>query len=286
MPAAASPNRTKPARETPGVKVRSLVGRVFGRKPAEPDATSFDIEHEGITHQVRLKRVATARRYTLRVRMARGDVVLTMPLRGSTKAAHDFARRHAAWVARRMGQMHQPVAFVPGALVPFAGVLHRLTASPGLRRRAWIEGGDAEPRLCVSGPASAFADSVDRFLRGEARRALTEAVTRHAARVDRRVTGLTLRDTKSRWGSCTARGRLNFSWRLILAPPGVLDYLAAHEVAHLVHMNHSDRFWALARELAPQIDEAEAWLKQHGAKLHHYGAPAGSVTPADRSDQS
>ncbi|MDX7950682.1 M48 family metallopeptidase, partial [Lichenihabitans sp. Uapishka_5] len=115
----------------------------------------------------------------------------------------------------------------------------------------------------------------------EARRALVEATDRHAARVKRPVAGLTLRDTRSRWGSCTARGRLNFSWRLILAPPGVLDYLAAHEVAHLVHMNHSDRFWALARELAPQIDEAEAWLRQHGAKLHHYGAPAVPLKPAD-----
>lgn len=269
-----------------GAKARNLVNRVLGRKTVEAGDSSFDIEHEGVTHRVRLKRVAAARRYTLRVRMARGDVVLTMPLRGSTQAAHDFARRHAAWVARRMGQMHQPVAFVPGALVPFAGVPHRLVASPGLRRRAWAEGEGEEARLCVSGPANAFSESVDRFLRGEARRALTEAVARHAARVDRRVAGLTLRDTKSRWGSCTARGRLNFSWRLILAPSGVLDYLAAHEVAHLVHMNHSDRFWALARELAPQIDEAEAWLKQHGAKLHHYGAPAGSVTPADRSARS
>ena len=260
-----------------------LIARVFGRKAMEPADSSFEIEHEGVIHQVRLKRVAAARRYTLRVRMARGDVVLTMPLRGSTKAAHDFARRHAAWVARRVGQLHRPVAFVPGALVPFGGEPHRLAAVPGLRRRAWADPAGGEPRLCVSGPASAFADTLDRFLRAEARRALNAAVTRHAARVNRRVAGLTLRDTKSRWGSCTARGRLNFSWRLILAPPGVLDYLAAHEVAHLVHMNHSDAFWRLTRELAPQIDEAEAWLKSHGAKLHHYGATREDLTPDGRS---
>lgn len=269
----------------PVSRARSLVGRVLGRKP-EPAETSFEIEHEGVRHRIQLKRVATARRYTLRVRMARGDVVLTMPLRGSAEAARDFARRHAPWVARRVGQLHRPVAFMPGALVPFAGVPHRLVAGPGLRRRAWIGAADASdgvPRLCVSGPASAFADQVGRFLREEARRALSGAVARHAATVGRPVTGLTLRDTKSRWGSCTARGRLNFSWRLILAPPGVLDYLAAHEVAHLVHMNHSDRFWALARELAPQIDAAEAWLKRHGPELHHYGAPARAVTPDRRS---
>ncbi len=271
-------------------KARSLVTRILGRNPvAKAAETSFEIEHDGVRHRIHLKRVATARRYTLRVRMARGDVVLTMPLRGSSQAARDFALRHAEWVARRVGQLQKPVAFAPGAVIPFRGMPHRLVVSPGLRRRAWIAPGEAdgtEPRLCVSGPASAFADSVSRFLREEARRALVEAAERYATRVDRRVAAVTLRDTKSRWGSCTARGRLNFSWRLILAPPGVLDYLAAHEVAHLVHMNHSDHFWRLTRELAPQIEEAEAWLRKNGAKLHHYGAPAGTITPDCVSDGS
>jgi predicted metal-dependent hydrolase len=269
-----------------GATARSLVRRVLGRTARPAQDASFEIEHEGVRHVIRLKRVAAARRYTLRVRMARGDIVLTMPLRASAEAARDFARRHAAWVARRVGQLHQPVAFAPGALVPFRGVPHRLVAAPGVRRRAWAEtAAPTGPEAClhVSGPPSAFAETLHHFLREEARRALTEAAERHAARAGRRIAGLTLRDTKSRWGSCTAQGRLNFSWRLILAPPGVLDYLAAHEVAHLVHMNHSDRFWALARELAPQIDEAEAWLKQNGARLHHYGVPAGGVTPDGRS---
>lgn len=84
--------------------------------------------------------------------------------------------------------------------------------------------------------------------------------------------GITLRDTRSRWGSCTARGTLNFSWRLILAPSFVLDYLAAHEVAHLVHLDHSPAFWAVVRRLFSDIETAEAWLKQHGASLHRYGA--------------
>jgi predicted metal-dependent hydrolase len=83
---------------------------------------------------------------------------------------------------------------------------------------------------------------------------------------------ITIRDQRSRWGSCSASGGLNFSWRLIMAPPHVLDYLAAHEVAHLVHMNHSDEFWALTRSLSGDTDKAEAWLKAHGASLHRYGA--------------
>ena len=85
---------------------------------------------------------------------------------------------------------------------------------------------------------------------------------------------ISLRDTSSRWGSCSSTGALNFSWRLILAPPDVLDYLAAHEVAHIVHMNHSPMFWKLARRLYPDTDRAEAWLRAHGADLHRFGAEA------------
>ena len=92
-----------------------------------------------------------------------------------------------------------------------------------------------------------------------------------------RAESVTLRDTTSRWGSCTAQGALNFSWRLIMAPPFVLDYLAAHEVAHLVHHDHSARFWTLTRRLAPETDRAEAWLRAQGASLHRYGADAGSA---------
>jgi predicted metal-dependent hydrolase len=138
-------------------------------------------------------------------------------------------------------------------------------------------GDEAAKLLCVSGPVSGFTQSIRHFLREEARRDLSEAATRYARQVRRSVRSITLRDTKSRWGSCTARGALNFSWRLIFAPPLVLDYLAAHEVAHLVHMNHSEAFWSLTHKLAPHSDEAECWLKAHGASLHYYDD--GAVTP-------
>jgi predicted metal-dependent hydrolase len=111
------------------------------------------------------------------------------------------------------------------------------------------------------------------FLRREARRDLEAAVTRHAAAVGRKVQGLALRDTRSRWGSCSGRGTLSFSWRLIMAPSHVLDYLAAHECAHLVHMDHSAAFWSVVERLMPDMARAEAWLKAHGPSLHRYGAP-------------
>jgi hypothetical protein len=131
---------------------------------------------------------------------------------------------------------------------------------------------DGRHALHVAGDARHVHRRVMDFLKREARKRLEDAVRRHCAKIDVKARDVTLRDTTSRWGSCSATGGLNFSWRLIMAPPHVLDYLAAHEVAHLIHMNHSDEFWALTRKLSNETDSAEAWLKAHGASLHRYGA--------------
>ena len=250
--------------------------RVFGRpKPPPPraPAVSIEVEHEGVRHRVAVKRVATARRFTLRVRAARRDVVLTMPPHSSAKAAGVFAQRNAEWIASRLQSLAPAIAFTPGTDIPYQGEVHRLVHRPGLRRHVTVEAdGGGGPALCVSGPAGQFETIVAGFLRREAAAHLGRAVERLARTVDRPVGAVRIRDTRSRWGSCSQAGTLNFSWRLILAPPFVLEYLAAHEVAHLVHMNHSDAFWQVTRALAPQTDEAEAWLKAHGAGLHRYGA--------------
>jgi predicted metal-dependent hydrolase len=97
---------------------------------------------------------------------------------------------------------------------------------------------------------------------------LVQASDHYAAKIGRRVTRVTLRDTRSRWGSCTAEGALMYSWRLIMAPPEVLRYVAAHEVAHLVEMNHSNRFWAVVEGLYPGWQTQRAWLRSHGGALH------------------
>lgn len=232
----------------------------------------IEVEHDGTVYRVAVKRVATARRFTLRVRAARHDVVLTMPAQGSFAAARLFATRQAEWIAHRIVGLAPAIAFAPGIDVPLRGRLHRTVRRPGLRRVVRVEETAEGPLLNVEGPAGQFAATLETFLRSEARADLSAAVARHATAARATVRGLTLRDTRSRWGSCTARGALSFSWRLILAPPEVLDYLAAHEVAHLVHLNHSAAFWDLVRRLFPAIEDAEAWLKQHGAALHRYGA--------------
>lgn len=238
------------------------------------DVAFFDVSHEGTTHRVQIKRVATARRFTLRVRAATRDVVLTMPPRGSVQRARLFVDKQAGWIAQRVARLPAASPFGPGVHVPIRGLAHAIAHRPLARGTVWVEHApnDAAPLLCVSGAAPFVARRVKDWLMREARADLEAAVERHARTLGVAPRRVTLRDTRTRWGSCSAAGALNFSWRLIMAPPHVLHYLAAHEVAHLRHMNHSAAFWSVVATLDPVYEAAEAWLKRHGAGLMHYGA--------------
>jgi predicted metal-dependent hydrolase len=245
--------------------------------PRKRETLHLDVCHGGDNYKVALKRVAGARRFTLRVRSATRDVVLTMPVRGSLSSAREFVERHAAWIGARLNRLPRPVPFETGAVIPLRGVNHVIHHRPDLRGNIWIEAGvavslEAENALCVACEAPHLSRRVLDYFRKEARRDLEASVKRHTLAIGVAARRVTVRDTVSRWGSCSASGALNFSWRLILAPPFVLDYLAAHEVAHLIHLNHSPLFWALTNKLAPETDRAEAWLKAHGASLHRFGS--------------
>ncbi|MEH3117541.1 MAG: SprT family zinc-dependent metalloprotease [Methylorubrum populi] len=233
-----------------------------------PDPDHIEIAHEGRTFRVAVLRRPTARRLTLRVSNATGAVVLTLPTRSSLATAQKFAQSHGGWIAGRLAKLPERVPFTAGSVVPLRGVPHRIVPREG---RGTAEADPASATLAVPGETTHMPRRVREFLMREARRDLSQAVAVYAARLGQRPARVTLRDTRSRWGSCTARGELNFSWRLILAPPVVLDYLVAHEMAHLREMNHSPRFWALANDLCPNVDEAERWLKRHGSTLHRYG---------------
>ena len=251
--------------------------RLFRRVATPSDPMQLQVSHAGDSYKIALKRVAGATRFTIRVRSATRDVVLTMPVRGSLTAARDFAERHAAWIGARMRRLPQPVPFDPDEMIPFEGVPHRVLHQPLARGTVWVGmTSDSKPAICVAGDARHVQRRVSDFLKREARKRLEDAVRLYCAKINVKARDVTLRDTTSRWGSCSATGGLNFSWRLIMAPPHVLDYLAAHEVAHLVHMNHSDEFWALTHKLSKDTDSAEAWLKAHGASLHRYGARGAS----------
>lgn len=256
--------------------IRTPASRVMSARSAPKLTVSqpgfVEVAYGGRSFRIAVKRVGQARRFTLKVRAATLDAVITMPARGSMRAARDFATRHAEWVGDRLDRLPRKVPFEVGSTVPLRGVEATVVRRPSLRAAAWIEGdGGPRPLICVSGTPDQQRARVLDLLRREARRDFEAAVDRHAAAVGKSVASVNLRDTRSRWGSCTARGALNFSWRLVMAPPFVLDYLAAHEVAHLVHMDHSPAYWAVAGRLAPDLAAAEAWLKANGAGLHRFG---------------
>jgi predicted metal-dependent hydrolase len=239
------------------------------RRP--PDPQLIEIAFDGATYPVELKRHVRARRYTLRIRAADRTVLLTMPLRGSVKEAKSFAERNGGWIAARLKRLPQPIPFAEGLELPLRGVPHRVVHR-SMRGTVWTQAGDDMPLLCVAGGRAHLPRRLRDFLKREARRDLEAASRRYAAQLGVTVRRVAVRDQVSRWGSCTAAGVLSYSWRLILAPPYVLDYLAAHEVAHLVEMNHSRRFWRVVANICPDWQRAKGWLTAHGNALHRYGA--------------
>ena len=241
------------------------------RRTPEPQA--IDVRFDQAVYRVRLRRHAQARRYTLRVQAATREVVLTMPMRGSLRDAKAFAEKHGGWIAARLGRLPQPAPFAPGEMIPLRGEPHRIEHRPGRRGTVWREAGeDGTLLLCAAGDLPHLARRIGDFLKREAGRDLEAASRKYLAEFGVTARRITVRDPSSRWGSCSTNGVLSYSWRLILAPPYVLDYLAAHEVAHLVEMNHSPRFWRTVLRMCPDTRRAKAWLDANGAGLHRYGA--------------
>lgn len=235
-------------------------------------APRITLEHGGRKVSVAVQHSTRARRYTLRLRASERDAVLTVPKRGTLAEATAFAERHAAWLLARLDRLPQPVPFIDGAIIPLHGVEHRIEHRPQARGTVWCEtGADGTPLLVVAGGAEHMRRRLHDHLVKIARAELTASSQRHAAAIGRRISHITIRDTRSRWGSCSASARLSFSWRIVMAPPAVIDYLAAHEVAHLVHLDHSRRFWTLVAKLCPAHKIARAWLKANGSHLHRYG---------------
>jgi predicted metal-dependent hydrolase len=241
------------------------------RRTSEPSAIS--VAFDGEIHLVQLRRHRQARRYTLRIRSASREVVLTMPPRGSLKEARAFAQKHGAWIAARLRRLPEPAPFTHGTVVPLRGIDHRIVHCPEKRGTVWIETIGVERNLCVAGAAPHVARRIHDFLKREAKRELEMASKQAAVQLGVSIKRVSVRDQSSRWGSCSTTGVLSYSWRLILAPPFVLDYLAAHEVAHTIEMNHSRRFWRLVEGICPHVGRAKTWLEAYGADLHRYGLP-------------
>jgi hypothetical protein len=235
------------------------------RTASPPRALPASVTVDGLS--VRVRPAARARRVTLRVDGRSGEAVLVSPPEVPAADLERFVARHRDWLAARLAALPARVAFADGAEVPFLGEPHRVRHDPRARRPVAREAGEFR----VGGAAEHLARRLADYLASEARRELSARTAECAGRLGARVRHVGVRDTRSRWGSCSAQGSLNFSWRLVLAPEFVVDYVVAHEVAHLREMNHSKRFWALVADLTPHAPEAKAWLKRHGARLHLYG---------------
>jgi predicted metal-dependent hydrolase len=250
------------------------------RRPSEPQ--TIQIVFDQAIYPVRIRRHRQARRYTLRIHAATREVILTMPPRGSVREAKEFAQKHGGWIAARLRRLPEAAPFADGTVLPLRGVQHRIVHRPGVRGTVWSETGeDGEPLLCVAGQAPHIDRRVSDFLRREALRDLETSSRRAAEQLGVAIKRISVRDQSSRWGSCSTTGVLSYSWRLILAPPFVLDYLAVHEVAHLIEMNHSARFWRLVNGVCSDANRAKSWLDIHGTDLHRFGMSNESAkTPA------
>lgn len=217
--------------------------------------------------RVEWRRSRRARRVSLRIDPAGGAVVVTLPMRATRKAGMALLMGHADWVADRLAALPDAVSFVDGAAVPICGVPHRIRHTPQARGAAWI----LDDELHVTGAADFIARRVRDFLKREAARRLGALVFAKAGLIGIAPKRVTVKDTKSRWGSCAPDKSLALSWRLVMAPSFVQDYVVAHEVAHLRHMNHGRQFWTLVDELTPHTKAAIPWLRAEGARLLRIG---------------
>ncbi|MDX1819917.1 MAG: M48 family metallopeptidase [Paracoccaceae bacterium] len=214
--------------------------------------------------EITLRKTAQARRISLRISRLDGRVTLTCPLRTPDREALAFAQEKADWLRHHLTAQPVVAGVGIGSVVPFEGRMLRIASGPGRLVRAEAE------VLLVPGDPARVAARLAGFMKQAARDRLAAASDHYAGRLGRGYARLTLRDTRSRWGSCTADGGLMYSWRLVMAPPEVLAYVAAHEVAHLAEMNHSDAFWAVVTRLYGDYRAPRRWLRDKGGDLHRY----------------
>ena len=237
------------------------------RLPTTPVEIAETVMLDGRKVEVLWRRHPRARRLKLQIDTRSGRPVVSYPMTVPDAEAHAFLLRNARWALDALDKIPTRIAFAPGVTVPIAGHDHRIDHRPDARGGVRIDGDS----LIVSGEAAHLPRRVTDFLKAEARRTVKPLASELAQQVGRKPGRISLRDQVSRWGSCAANGNLSFNWRLVLAPPPVLHYVVAHEVSHLIHMDHSPAFWSLVARLDPDYRDARDWLTAEGARLHRIG---------------
>jgi predicted metal-dependent hydrolase len=229
------------------------------------------LEIDGRQVDVRIMENPRTTRLTLRLvpaAKAQESLKITVPPGTPETEIDEFLQRNRNWAAARLSRLPDVTWIADGAIIPLRGQPHRIVHCGNGRGIVSIGMEGDGPVIRVFGDPKFTPRKVADFLKRQARQDLTRAVEHYSGALAVKPKSITLRDTTSRWGSCSSSGALNFSWRIVLAPPEVLNYLAAHEVAHLREMNHSDRFWKLVEDICPDMERHKAWLRSNGSKLH------------------
>ena len=235
--------------------------------PADDETAPRTHHVAGRELPLRVVENARARRLTLRIDAGGQGLRVTVPPGLRRGEVDRFLDRHRDWLELKLSKLPDRPQVRAGVKLPLRGMPHLIVHMPGRRGTVTAAQEGGKPALHVHGEEAHLPRRLADFLKREARRDIEPLVEKHAQAVGRRAKAIRYKDTSSRWGSCTADGTLSFSWRIMMAPPAVIDYLVAHEVAHLREMNHGPDFWALCRELCPRTDEARGWLRRNGQAL-------------------
>ena len=235
----------------------------FGRAFADGDR--LEVAGTAVTLKVNRR----ARRVSLRLDRTRREIVATAPSPRRLSEAAAFARERATWIAERIAELPDAAPIHPGMTLSVFGESVRLEQGTG--RAKWFAATDEQPaRITAMGEGEGYARAVILMLKKRAMGVLSERTEVYAAMLGAPMPKVTIMDAKSRWGSCKP-GSIRYSWRLALAPFEVADYVAAHECAHLLELNHGPRFWAHVAELVEDVPRRRAWLRAEGARLHAFG---------------
>jgi predicted metal-dependent hydrolase len=251
MPFALLKRMTKPVRKTSSSLVKECLHEVAGR-----------------TLPLRIVENGRARQLTLRIDAGGRGLRVTIPPGLARGEVNRFLDRQQEWLEERLSKLPKRPLARPGIRIPLRGVAHAIVHEPG--RRGTVTVGkkeDGTPALFVHGEREHLPRRLADFLKKQAKKDIEALVEKHAAAINKRAKSVRFRDTSSRWGSCTSDGKLSFSWRIMMAPKPVINYLVAHEVAHLKQMNHGPKFWKLCEELCPDTERCKDWLKRNGNAL-------------------
>ncbi len=236
------------------------------KKPSPPEKRTLDVA--GRPMPLTIKQHDRATRITLRIEPGGRALKMTVPKGLAAREVNAFLDRHQGWLLTKLAKFSTDTGLRDGGEILFRGVRHRIEHTGSLRGLTEAVVVDGKPVLRVSGMPEHIGRRIATFLKKEARADLERLSRLHAGSIKAPIRSISMKDTRSRWGSCSSEGNLSFSWRIVMAPPSVIDYLAAHEVAHLKEMNHGPHFWALCKRLCPHMEGAKSWLKRHGSQLH------------------